>query len=71
MSDALTDIARAEKEKFEYLAAVSTISKYIITLATRRPSGPIRDKYLELAYSDVARAIKNEVEESLELMEEK
>lgn len=71
MSDALTDIAQAEREKFEYLAAVSIISTYIASRAIKRPSGPIRNKYLELAYSEVAHGIKNDVEDTLEILEKK
>jgi hypothetical protein len=63
MSDAFTDIAREEKKKFEYLAAVSIISTYIVIGAKSHPSGFIREKYLELAYKEVAHAIKNEVED--------
>jgi hypothetical protein len=65
MSDAFTDIAQEERDKFNYLAAVSTISTYIVIGAKKHPSGFIREKYLKLAYEEVARGIKNEVEDMI------
>jgi|WetSurMetagenome_2_1015567.scaffolds.fasta_scaffold270373_3 hypothetical protein len=69
MSDAFTDIAQSEKEKFDYLAARLTISTYIVTRAMKRPNGSLRNKYLELAYNETLKAIKTDVEDTVGVLD--
>ncbi|MCK9593210.1 MAG: hypothetical protein M0Q91_14495 [Methanoregula sp.] len=65
MSDGLTDVARAEKEKAEYFDAVYALSKYIADRAKNRPDGVVREKYLEMAYKETFKNIKESVEEMI------
>jgi len=70
MSDALSDIARAEQEKLEYFCAINTIAKYIADRAYQRPD-KIRARYLSLAYRETTNQISLKTEELLEEKGEK
>jgi hypothetical protein len=70
MSDALSDIALADREKLEYFCAINTIAKYIADRAYRRPN-EIRARYLLLAYTETTNQISLTTEELLKERSEK
>jgi hypothetical protein len=62
MSDALSDEAKAAREKDQYYDAIHTIAVYVAERATRRPKD-IRKNYLNTAYAQINRELKQMVKD--------
>jgi hypothetical protein len=65
MSDALSDIARAEQDNLDYFYCINKLANYIAVRACQRPE-QIRARYLLLAYTEMANQIALKAEELLE-----
>ena len=63
MNDGISDAAKAEKEKAAYFDAIYAASSYISERAKSRPAGVVREKYLEKAYAETFKNIKETVGE--------
>jgi hypothetical protein len=59
-----------EEEKTIYFDALCVIARYIVDEAVQKPMND-RDRYLQLAYSEVKRGLVEEVREEIAVRREK